>query len=198
MAPIRRVRRIFVFLLVRRELRTAPKRVLPARSYEEAAAHTIGFLMARKRSAGILLHRRGADGEREVLLVHPGGPFWAKKDAGAWSIPKGEYDDDEDPRVAALREFAEELGGPPPEGDLVELGEVRQKGGKVVVAWALEGEADADAIRSNTFTMEWPPRSGTMREFPEVDRAGWFGLAEARAKILTAQAPLLDRLAEQG
>jgi predicted NUDIX family NTP pyrophosphohydrolase len=152
----------------------------------------------RKRSAGILLHRRGADGEREVLLVHPGGPFWAKKDAGAWSIPKGEYDDSEDPRAAALREFAEELGGPPPEGDLVELGEVRQKGGKVVVAWGLEGDADADAIRSNTFTMEWPPRSGAMREFPEVDRAGWFGLAEAREKILTAQAPLIDRLAEQG
>ena len=154
--------------------------------------------MPGKRSAGILLHRRGADGAREVLLVHPGGPFWAKKDAGAWSIPKGEYDDGEDARAAALREFAEELGAPPPDGDLVDLGEVRQRSGKTVVAWALEGDADADAIRSNTFTMEWPPRSGTMREFPEVDRAGWFGLDEAREKILPAQAPLLDRLDDQG
>ena len=153
--------------------------------------------MAGKRSAGILLHRRGPGGAHEVLLVHPGGPFWAKKDAGAWSIPKGEYDDGEDARVAALREFAEELGTPPPDGDLVDLGEVRQRGGKTVVAWALEGDADADAIRSNTFTMEWPPRSGTMREFPEIDRAGWFRLDEAREKILPAQAPLLDRLTDQ-
>jgi predicted NUDIX family NTP pyrophosphohydrolase len=153
--------------------------------------------MAGKRSAGILLHRRGPGGAREVLLVHPGGPFWAKKDAGAWSIPKGEYDDGEDARAAALREFAEELGTPPPDGDLVDLGEVRQRGGKTVVAWALEGDADADAVRSNTFTMEWPPRSGSMREFPEIDRAGWFALDEAREKILPAQAPLLDRLDEQ-
>jgi predicted NUDIX family NTP pyrophosphohydrolase len=153
--------------------------------------------MAGKRSAGILLHRRGPGGAQEVLLVHPGGPFWAKKDAGAWSIPKGEYDDGEDARVAALREFAEELGTPPPDGDLVDLGEVRQRGGKTVVAWALEGDADADAIRSNTFTMEWPPRSGTMREFPEIDRAGWFHLDEAREKILPAQAPLLDRLTDR-
>jgi predicted NUDIX family NTP pyrophosphohydrolase len=150
--------------------------------------------MAGKRSAGILLHRRGADGAREVLLVHPGGPFWAKKDAGAWSIPKGEYDDGEDARAAALREFAEELGTPAPEGDLVDLGEVRQRSGKTVVAWALEGDADADAIRSNTFTMEWPPRSGRMQEFPEVDRAGWFALDEAREKLNSAQAELLDRL----
>ena len=149
--------------------------------------------MAGKRSAGILLHRRGADGAREVLLVHPGGPFWAKKDAGAWSIPKGEYDDGEDARAAALREFAEELGAPPPDGDLVDLGEVRQRSGKTVVAWALEGDADADAIRSNTFTMEWPPRSGTMREFPEVDRAGWFGLDEAREKLNPAHAAFVDR-----
>jgi predicted NUDIX family NTP pyrophosphohydrolase len=153
--------------------------------------------MAGKRSAGILLHRRGSNGEREVLLVHPGGPFWAKKDAGVWSIPKGEYDDSEDARAAALREFAEEIGAPPPDGDLVALGEIRQRSGKTVVAWALEGDADADAIRSNTFTMEWPPRSGSMREFPEIDRAGWFGLDEAREKILPAQAPLLDRLDEQ-
>src|SRR3954471_13014343 len=151
-------------------------------------------MAAGKRSAGILLHRR-RDGAHEVLLVHPGGPFWAKKDAGAWSIPKGEYEDGEDARACALREFAEELGSPPPDGELVDLGEVRQRGGKVVTAWALAGDADADAIRSNTFTMEWPPRSGTMREFREVDRAAWFALDEARERILPAQAPLLDRLA---
>lgn len=124
--------------------------------------------------------------------------MWAPRDAGAWSIPKGEYTSDEDALAAARREFAEELGSPMADGDLVELGEVRQRGGKVVTAWALEGDIDADAIRSNTFTMEWPPRSGSMREFPEVDRAGWFGLDEARERILPAQAPLLDRLAEQG
>jgi predicted NUDIX family NTP pyrophosphohydrolase len=152
--------------------------------------------MAAKRSAGILLHRH-RNGEREVLLVHPGGPFWAKKDLGAWSIPKGEYEDGEDARACALREFAEELGAPPPDGELVDLGEVRQRSGKVVTGWALEGDADADAIESNTFTMEWPPRSGAMREFPEVDRAAWFSLGEARERILPAQAPLLDRLAER-
>jgi predicted NUDIX family NTP pyrophosphohydrolase len=152
--------------------------------------------MAAKRSAGILLHRH-RNGEREVLLVHPGGPFWAKKDLGAWSIPKGEYEDGEDARACALREFAEELGAPPPDGELVDLGEVRQRSGKVVTGWALEGDADADAIQSNTFTMEWPPRSGAMREFPEVDRAAWFSLGEARERILPAQAPLLDRLAER-
>jgi predicted NUDIX family NTP pyrophosphohydrolase len=156
-----------------------------------------GATMAR-RSAGILLHRPGPAG-REVLLVHPGGPFWAKRDLGAWSIPKGEYEDGEDAQACALREFAEELGSAPPAGgDLVELGEVRQRGGKVVTAWAAEGDLDPGAIRSNTFTMEWPPRSGATREFPEVDRAGWFTLDEARAKILPAQAPLLDRLAERG
>ena len=152
--------------------------------------------MAAKRSAGILLHRRGGGG-REVLLVHPGGPFWAKKDRGAWSIPKGEYEDGEDARAAAVREFAEELGAPVPDGELVDLGEVRQRSGKVVTAWALEGDADADAIHSNTFTIEWPPRSGRMQEFPEVDRAAWFALDEARERILPGQAPLLDRLAEQ-
>jgi predicted NUDIX family NTP pyrophosphohydrolase len=152
--------------------------------------------MAVKRSAGILLHRE-RDGAREVLLVHPGGPFWAKKDAGAWSIPKGEYEDGEDARACALREFGEELGAPAPDGEFVDLGDVRQRGGKVVTAWALEGDANADEIRSNTFTLEWPPRSGTMREFPEIDRAGWFALDEARERILPAQAPLLDRLAER-
>jgi len=153
--------------------------------------------MPPKRSAGILLHRRSGDGALEVLLVHPGGPFWAKKDLGAWSIPKGEYQDGEDALTAARREFEEELGSPAADGDLVALGEVRQKSGKVVTAWALEGDIDADAVTSNTFTMEWPPRSGRTREFPEVDRAAWFGLDEARARILPAQAPLLDRLAER-
>jgi predicted NUDIX family NTP pyrophosphohydrolase len=152
--------------------------------------------MAAKRSAGILLHRT-RDNAREVLLVHPGGPFWAKKDAGAWSIPKGEYEDGEDARACALREFGEEIGSAAPEGELVDLGEVRQKSGKVVAAWALEGDADADDIASNTFALEWPPRSGKTQEFPEIDRAQWFSLDEARERILPAQAPLLDRLVEQ-
>jgi predicted NUDIX family NTP pyrophosphohydrolase len=140
------------------------------------------------------LHRE-RDGAREVLLVHPGGPFWAKKDAGAWSIPKGEYDDGEDPRACAAREFEEELGTPlPPDAELTELGTVKLKSGKEIVAFGAAGDLDADAIRSNTFTLEWPPRSGSMREFPEVDRAGWFGLDEAREKLNPAQAALLDRL----
>src|SRR3954470_6494105 len=149
------------------------------------------------RSAGILLHRAGPTGP-EVLLVHPGGPFWAKRDLGAWSIPKGEDGDGEEPLACALREFEEELGSAPPDdAEPVDLGEVRQKSGKVVHAWALPGDLDATGVRSNTFTIEWPPRSGAMREFPEVDRAGWFGLDAAREKILPAQAPLLDRLAER-
>jgi predicted NUDIX family NTP pyrophosphohydrolase len=147
-----------------------------------------------RRSAGILLHRRTPAGAVEVLLVHPGGPFWAKKDVGAWSLPKGEHDDGEDGLACALREFAEELGSPPPAGDPADLGTVRQKGGKVVQAWALEGDLDAAAIRSNTFELEWPPRSGRRREFPEVDRAQWFALAEARERINPAQAAFLDRL----
>jgi predicted NUDIX family NTP pyrophosphohydrolase len=140
-----------------------------------------------------VLHRVRA-GAREVLLVHPGGPFWAKKDAGAWSIPKGEYGDDEDPRACAAREFEEELGSPLPDGELTELGAVKLKSGKRILAFAVAGDLDTDAIRSNTFTMEWPPRSGRMQEFPEVDRAGWFGLDEAREKLNPAQAELLDRL----
>jgi len=151
-----------------------------------------------QRSAGILLHRDGPDG-REVLLVHPGGPFWAKRDDGAWSIPKGEYADDEDPVSAARREFAEELGSPLPDAaELRELGEVRQKNGKRVRAWAAEGDLDASAARSNTFEMEWPPRSGRRQEFPEIDRAEWFTLARAREKLLPAQAAFLDRLEEEG
>jgi predicted NUDIX family NTP pyrophosphohydrolase len=130
-----------------------------------------------------------------VLLVHPGGPFWAKKDLGAWSIPKGEYEEAEDPRACALREFQEELGAPPPDGDLAALGTARQAGGKVVTAWAAEGDIDPASMSSNTFSLEWPPRSGVMREFPEIDRAQWFPLAEARRRINPAQAVLVDRLA---
>ena len=153
--------------------------------------------MAR-RSAGILLHRGGAD-RREVLLVQPGGPFWAKRDDGAWSIPKGEYADGEDPLAAARREFEEELGSAlPGDAELRALGEVRQKNGKRVAAWAAEGDLDASAARSNTFEMEWPPRSGRRQEFPEIDRAEWFTLAQAREKLLPAQAAFLDRLEEEG
>jgi predicted NUDIX family NTP pyrophosphohydrolase len=147
----------------------------------------------RPRSAGILLHR-GEPAGLEVLLVHPGGPIWAKRDLGAWSIPKGEHGTEEDPLAAARREFEEELGQPPPGGDAVDLGEVRQKSGKRVHAWALEGDLDPSAISSNSFTMQWPPRSGTVREFPEVDRAQWFSIEQARAKINPAQGELLDRL----
>lgn len=143
-----------------------------------------------------MLFRR-ARGALEVLLVHPGGPFWARRDAGAWSIPKGEYRPGEDPFEAARREFKEELGAAPPDGRALDLEEVRQKGGKVVRAWAIEGDLDPSAIDSNTFTVEWPPRSGTMRSFPEVDRAEWFTLEGAREKINSGQAALLDRLAER-
>ena len=146
-----------------------------------------------KTSAGILLHRSGNAGT-EVLLVHPGGPFWAKKDLGAWSIPKGEVDGDEDPRACALREFAEETGTRPPDGALDELGSVKLKGGKLVLAFAAAGDLDPAGIRSNTFELEWPPRSGRTQAFPEIDRAGWFGLDEARAKLNPAQAELVDRL----
>src|ERR1700743_1187651 len=148
-----------------------------------------------RKSAGLLLFRQTGV-ELEVLLVHPGGPFWSKRDEGAWSIPKGECEEGEDPRAAAWREFGEELGSPAPEGDALELGEVRQKAGKTVVAWATAGDRDAEHITSNTFTMEWPPRSGRSQSFPEVDRAGWFSLAEARERINPAQATLLDRLSE--
>ena len=150
-------------------------------------------MAAGKRSAGILLHRISG-GAPEVLLVHPGGPFWARRDAGAWSIPKGEYEDGDDPLAAALREFEEETGTALEAGELRDLGEVKQKGGKVVRAWAAEGDIDAGTVRSNTFTMEWPPRSGRTAEFPEVDRAGWFALDEAREKLNPAQAEFLDRL----
>jgi predicted NUDIX family NTP pyrophosphohydrolase len=148
-----------------------------------------------KLSAGVLLYRR-VDGEVEVLLVHPGGPYWAGRDEGAWSLPKGEYEPDEDALEVAFREFREELGLDPPDdaGSLESLGEVRQPGGKRVRAWALEGDVDAANVRSNTFTMEWPRGSGRTGEFPEVDRAGWFDLEAAREKLLGGQVPFIDRL----
>jgi predicted NUDIX family NTP pyrophosphohydrolase len=148
------------------------------------------------RSAGILLFRVRPAGP-EVLLVHPGGPFWARKDLGAWSIPKGEHDDGEDPMACALREFEEETGTTPPRHALIELGEIRQRGGKRVTAWAAEGDLDAARVRSNTFTLEWPPRSGRTREFPEVDRAEWFPADEARRRLIPAQAELVDRLLDR-
>ena len=148
-----------------------------------------------RRSAGILLHRlRG--GRLEVLLVHPGGPLWARCDEGAWSIPKGEYDEGEEPLAAARREFEEELGTAPPDGDAADLGDVRQKSGKFVRAWAIAGDLDPATAVSNTFELEWPPRSGRRIEVPEVDRVEWFGLDAAREKINGAQVALLDRLAE--
>jgi predicted NUDIX family NTP pyrophosphohydrolase len=152
-------------------------------------------MAAVRRSAGILLYRLPG-GAPEVLLVHPGGPFWARRDAGAWSVPKGEYEDADDPLAAARREFEEETGTVLETAELLELGDVRQKNGKVVSAWAAEGDLDPDAVHSNTFTMEWPPRSGRTAEFPEIDRAGWFGIDEARAKLNPAQAEFLDRLLE--
>jgi predicted NUDIX family NTP pyrophosphohydrolase len=154
--------------------------------------------LAAKRSAGILLFRRSGS-ETEFLLVHPGGPFWSKKDAGAWSIPKGQIEDDEEPRACAIRELEEELGAAP-ELDLeqlIELGSIRQRAGKTVEAWAAEADFDPASLASNTFAMEWPPRSGNQQEFPEVDRAEWFGLEQAREKVLPAQAELLDRLLER-
>ena len=148
---------------------------------------------AARRSAGILLFRRDPDSVR-VLLAHMGGPFYAKRDAGVWTVPKGEPDPDEDLETAARREFAEELGLPVPTGPLLPLGEVTQKGGKVVTAWALEGDVDADTIRSNTFTMEWPRGSGRVGTFPEVDRAAWWTPAECAERIVPAQLELVSRL----
>ncbi|WP_055491330.1 NUDIX domain-containing protein [Streptomyces sp. TP-A0356] len=148
-----------------------------------------------RRSAGLLLFRHTGHGP-EVLLGHMGGPYFARRDAGAWTVPKGEYEPDEPPWEAARREFQEELGLPPPDGEAVPLGEVRQSNGKIVTAWAVEGELDPAAIEPGTFTMEWPPRSGRIQEFPELDRVEWFGLDRAREVIVPAQAAFLDRLAE--
>jgi predicted NUDIX family NTP pyrophosphohydrolase len=150
----------------------------------------------RAKSAGILVFRLVED-RPELLLAHPGGPFWAKKDLGAWSIPKGEVGEGEDPRACALRELGEELGPAAPRfvgGELIGLGSVRQKAGKVVEAWAAEGDFDPAALQSNTFAMQWPPRSGVEREFPEVDRVEWFDPETARLKVVEAQAAFVDRL----
>jgi predicted NUDIX family NTP pyrophosphohydrolase len=148
-----------------------------------------------KRSAGLLVYRKTARG-LEVLLVHPGGPLWTRKDAGAWSIPKGEVEGDEDDVAVARREFREELGLPAPGGDWVDLGEVTQAGGKRVHAYTVAGEVDPESISSNTFSLEWPPRSGRIQEFPEVDRAEWFDLGVARQKLVRAQCAFVDRLSE--
>jgi predicted NUDIX family NTP pyrophosphohydrolase len=149
--------------------------------------------MPGKRSAGILLYR-GTGEATEVLLGHMGGPFWARKDAAAWSVPKGEYLDDETAEAAARREFQEELGLPVPDGELVGLGDVKQSGGKVVTVWALHGDLDPADVVPGTFELEWPPKSGQLKEFPEVDRVEWFTVEVARTKIVKAQAVLLDRL----
>ena len=140
----------------------------------------------------MLLYRRATDGV-EVLIGHMGGPFWAKKDAGGWSIPKGEYEDGENPFAVAQREFEEELGSPVPATEFTPLGEVKASG-KVLTVWAAEGDLDADASHSNTFLLEWPPRSGRMQEFPEIDRAAWMGVEQAREKLVKGQLPFLDRL----
>jgi predicted NUDIX family NTP pyrophosphohydrolase len=154
--------------------------------------------VASKRSAGILVFRRNGSGV-EVLLAHPGGPYWARRDEGAWSIPKGELEDGEEPLACALRELDEELG---PEcalgkGEPIELGSIRQKAGKVVEAWGVEGRFDPAALVSSSFSIEWPPRSGSTQEFPEVDRAEWFDPAQAQVKIIPAQAAFIERLLER-
>jgi predicted NUDIX family NTP pyrophosphohydrolase len=146
-----------------------------------------------KLSAGLLLYRV-RDGVVEVLIAHPGGPFWARKDDGAWSIPKGEYDDGDDPWLAAQREFSEELGLPIPSGPRIDFGSLKQPSGKLVTAFAVGADLDITEARSNTFELEWPKGSGRMREFPEVDRVGWFPVGQARDKLLKGQRPFLDRL----
>jgi predicted NUDIX family NTP pyrophosphohydrolase len=146
-----------------------------------------------KKSAGLMLYRR-TEPDPEILLVHPGGPFWRKKDEGAWTIPKGEFSEDEDPLTAAKREFEEETGTKPPAGEFIKLKPIKQANNKIVHAWAIEGEFDPSTLRSNTFQMEWPPRTGRLEEFPEVDRAKWFTPEEARKKILAGQIPLIEEL----
>lgn len=159
-----------------------------------AATRSAGGYRAPMRvSAGLLLYREKRE-TIEVLLVHPGGPFWAKKDEGAWSIPKGEIESGEDPYQVARREFEEELGSPPPTTEPIPLGSVIQRSGKVVHGWACEGDFDPDRLVSNTFSTEWPPRSGRISEFPEVDRAAWFDPTAARRKLNRAQGEFIDRL----
>jgi predicted NUDIX family NTP pyrophosphohydrolase len=150
-----------------------------------------------KRSAALLLYRRAEHGEVEVLLGHMGGPFWAKKDARAWSIPKGEYTDDEEPLTAARREFAEEMGGPPPDGEIIPLGECRQSSGKVITTYAIEGDYDLSGFASNTFELEWPAGSGRFQEFPEVDRAEWMGLDRAADMLVKGQVPIIEALSQR-
>ncbi|MGY5885922.1 NUDIX domain-containing protein [Modestobacter lacusdianchii] len=147
-----------------------------------------------RRSAGVLLYRRAADGGLEVLLGHMGGPFWARKDAGAWSVPKGEHDPGEEPLDVARREFAEELGSPVPAQEFLDLGELRVTSGKLLTVFAAEGDLDATACVSNTFDLEWPPRSGRVQQFPEVDRAAWLTVEQARVALVRGQVPFLDRL----
>jgi predicted NUDIX family NTP pyrophosphohydrolase len=149
-----------------------------------------------KRSAGLLLYRVLDDGP-EVLVGHPGGPFWARKDEGAWSIPKGEYAEDEDPWIAARREFREEIGFDVPDGPRIDFAPVKQAGGKIVTAFGVRGDLDVTHSVSNTFELEWPRGSGTIREFPEIDRVAWLSVPEARLKLLKGQQPLLDQLAER-
>jgi predicted NUDIX family NTP pyrophosphohydrolase len=147
-----------------------------------------------RRSAGILLYRRRPAGDIEVLLAHPGGPIWASRDEGAWTVPKGEFTDGEEAWAVARREFEEETGHPAPQGDAIDLGEIRQKGGKLVVAWALEGDLDPTAAHSNTFPLQWPPRSGRWITVPEIDRVEWFAPEEARRRLKDTQVPFIDRL----
>jgi predicted NUDIX family NTP pyrophosphohydrolase len=150
----------------------------------------------KKQSAGILLYRkRGA--AVEVLVGHAGGPFWGKKDAGAWSIPKGEFEADEEPKAAARREFEEELGIPAPEGELLDLGSIKRKDGKTIYVWALEGDADPEKLTSNTFDLEWPPKSGQIQQFPEFDKAAWLPIHKAGPKLHKGQSEFIDRLAEK-
>ena len=148
-----------------------------------------------KLSAGLLVFRR-VNGELEIFLVHPGGPFWAKKDEGAWSLPKGEYAEGENPLLVAKREFQEETSFSI-DGDFIPLGELRQPSGKIITAWALEKDLDPGSVKSNTFSLEWPPRSQKIQEFPEVDRGGWFTVSDARAKFLKGQVGFVDRLLEK-
>jgi predicted NUDIX family NTP pyrophosphohydrolase len=149
-----------------------------------------------KRSAALLVYRRRGDSGLEVLIAHMGGPFWARKDARAWSVPKGEYDAAEEPLAAAQREFEEEIGSPAPRGAVAELGELRQSGGKIIVTFAVEGDLDLAGFRSNTFTMEWPRGSGQVQEFPEMDRAEWMSLGRAADMLVKGQVPILDALRE--
>jgi predicted NUDIX family NTP pyrophosphohydrolase len=169
----------------------------PARAEGAVAGHGVlrdALHVSKQKTSAGLLPYRFRDGRLEVLIAHMGGPFWAAKDEGAWSIVKGECDAGEDAYAAARREFAEETGKPPPDGEPLELGEVRQRGGKRVVAWAIHGDLDAERVVSNTFTREWPPRSGEMREFPEIDCAQWLDCATARRKLVSAQVAFVDAL----